>query len=336
MRISRARGWIAGVLLSAGCSSDDAPPAATDGASSSDTSGAETSSGPADSSTASGASATTAADASTTAASTTSVPGTTSSGEETSGGSTGEEGRDYGPEREEFFGDSRCEDAGLLLCDGFEGGAIDEALWEISASGSNTVEIVSDQSARGGQSVHIRTNDGFGRLRNVTAFPIAGNRYWGRMFVRVDRFSTSPWAHWTMAEAAGQGDGSLIRVGGQYNTNQMVNRWGVGSDGGPTGDWTTHDQDPDGNPIEPPEGEWVCLEWLHDGDTDDALFFVDAVEHPSLATSSDVHGGNDVAYDLPAFESVWFGWWQYQSDPQPFDVWIDEIAIDGERIGCKL
>jgi hypothetical protein len=139
-----------------------------------------------------------------------------------------------------------------------------------------------------------------------------------------------------MAEAAGQGDGSLIRVGGQYNTNQMVNRWGVGSDGGPTGDWTTHDQDPDGSPVEPPEGEWVCLEWLHDGDTDDALFFVDAVEHPSLATSSDVHGGNDVAYDLPAFESVWFGWWQYQSDPQPFDVWIDEIAIDGERIGCKL
>jgi hypothetical protein len=139
-----------------------------------------------------------------------------------------------------------------------------------------------------------------------------------------------------MAEAAGEGDGSLIRVGGQYNTNQGQNRWGVGSDGGPTGDWTTHDQDPDGSPTEPPEDEWIRLEWLHDGSTDDARFFVDAIEHPSLATTSTMHGGNDVPYDLPSFRSVWFGWWQYQADPVPFEVWIDEIAIDVERMGCKL
>jgi hypothetical protein len=331
MRIAKAGGWIAALILSVGCSGDDASPGETD---SSGSSGGSSSS--ASSSTTAGT--TTAGTGSTSTASTTATTttATTTTGDETSGGTTGQEGRDYGPERDEFFGDSRCDTAGLVLCDGFENAGIDENLWEISASGNNTVEIVADQSARGGQSVHIQTNDGFGRLRNMTSFPIAGNRYWGRMFIRVDRFSTVDWAHWTMAEAAGQGDGSLIRVGGQYNSNQMVNRWGVGSDGGATGDWTTHDQDPDGNPIEPPEDEWICLEWLHDGDTDEGQFFVDAVEHPSLATTSDVHGGNDVPYDLPMFESVWFGWWQYQSDPQPFDVWIDEVAIDTERIGCKL
>ncbi len=326
-------------MLSAGCSGDDAPSDETDGSPSTGDPSADVTSSSTSGSASAGTTSASATAEGESSASTSSIDptaDTSTSGGESSGGTTGEEGRDYGPERDEFFGDSRCEDAGLLVCDGFEGGAIDERLWEISASGNNTVEVVADESARGGQSVHIRTNDGFGRLRNVSAFPIAGNRYWGRMFVRVDRFSTSMWAHWTMAEAAGQGDGSLIRVGGQYNSNQMVNRWGVGSDGGPTGDWTTHDQDPDGSPIEPAEDAWICLEWLHDGDTDDALFFVDAVEHPSLATASDVHGGNDVPYDLPAFESVWFGWWQYQSDPQPFDVWIDEIAIDTERIGCKL
>lgn len=250
--------------------------------------------------------------------------------------STGEEGRDLGPERDEFFGESRCDESGLLVCDGFEGGEIDQALWEIAASGGNVVEIVGDQSARGDQSVHIHTNNGFGFLRNLSAFPIESDRYWGRMFIRFDRFSTVAWAHWTIGEGAGEGDGSLIRVGGQYNTNQGVNRWGVGSDGGPTGDWTTHDQDPDGAPQEPPEDTWICVEWLQDGSTDEALFFVDAVEHPSLATTSDMHGGNDVPYDLPSFRSVWFGWWQYQSDPQPFDVWIDEIAIDPERMGCKI
>src|SRR5207245_4737401 len=48
--------------------------------------------------------------------------------------------------------------------------------------------------------------------------------------------------HWTVAEAAGTGNGSLIRVGGQYDGKS--NRFGVGSDGGPTGDWTNLDQDP--------------------------------------------------------------------------------------------
>ena len=248
-------------------------------------------------------------------------------------GSTGNGERDFGPERDEFFGDSRCADADVLLCDGFEDGEIDESVWEIVASGGGSVELVTDESARGGQSVHIRANNGRGFLRNSSVFPVNGDRYWGRMFIRVDRFSTEAWAHWTIAEASGEGDGSLIRVGGQYNTNQGENHWGVGSDGGPTGDWTTHDQD---RSSDPPEDTWICVEWLHDGATDEAQVFIDAVEHPSLATTSDTHGGNDVAYDLPGFTSVWFGWWQYQSDPTAFDVWIDEIAIDTERMGCKL
>jgi hypothetical protein len=156
------------------------------------------------------------------------------------------------------------------------------------------------------------------------------------MFVRVARYSTVAWAHWTIAEAAGEGDGSLIRVGGQYRTDLRQNRWGIGSDGGPTGDWTTHDADPDGVPVEPPTNTWTCVEWLHDGGMDVSQFFVDGVEHPSLATTSSEHGGAAVPYDLPSFRSVWFGWWQYQADTEPFDVWIDEVAVDDERIGCNL
>ena len=316
-------------VLAFGCGSDSDPDAATETASGPSMTGSTASDNPAsaDGATSPGTTSPGATSSMPTEDSSTSAPDPSSS--------TGEEGRDYGPERDEFFGDSRCDEADVLLCDGFEGTEIDPALWEIVANGG-TVQIVADEAARGGGSVHIQVTNGRGFLRNTTVFPVAGDRYWGRMFIRVDRFSTVDWAHWTMAEAAGDGDGSLIRVGGQYNTNQGQNRWGVGSDGGPTGDWTTHDQDPDGSPIEPPEDEWICLEWLHDGSTDEALLFVDAIEHPSLATTSTMHGGNYVPYDLPSFTSVWFGWWQYQSDPAPFDVWIDEIAIDVERMGCKL
>lgn len=235
-----------------------------------------------------------------------------------------------------FFGDSRCATAGLLLCDGFEGGAIDPATWTVEASDGNTVEITTAEAARGSRSVHVRAENGYGLLRTTGIFPVADNDYYGRMFLKVARYSTVDWAHWTVAEAAGTGDGSLIRVGGQYRTDIAKNRWGVGSDGGPTGDWTTHDQDPDGMPQEPPVGEWTCLEWLHRGSTHETRFYVDGVEHPSLQTTASQHGGNqDADYELPGFTSLWFGWWQYQADPVAFDVWIDEVAVDGSRIGCE-
>lgn len=235
-----------------------------------------------------------------------------------------------------FFGDSRCAGSELSLCDGFEGATIDTALWTVAASSNNVVELASDQAARGQQSVHIKNQGGFGYLLNESFFPAPNNDYFGRMFLRVKRFSTVEWAHWTVGEGAGTGDGSKIRVGGQYRTDLGKNRWGVGSDGGKTGDWTSHDQDPDGKPTEPPTDTWVCLEWEHRGSENVTRFFVDGVEHPSLATTAQDHGGTaSEDYILPQMTSFWFGFWQYQADPEPFDVWIDELALDESRIGCE-
>jgi hypothetical protein len=114
---------------------------------------------------------------------------------------------------------------------------------------------------------------------------------------------------------------------------------GVGSDGGPTGDWTFLDDDPPGNPSAVVVQDWVCLEWLHDGANNETKFWWDATEHPSLATTAESHGGNqDADYLMPQFESMWVGWWLYQGGPNPdhYDVWIDEVAVDSVRIGCIL
>jgi hypothetical protein len=47
-----------------------------------------------------------------------------------------------------------------------------------------------------------------------------------------------------------------------------------------------------------------------------------------------------VKYDVPTFSSVWVGFWNYDQGqtmtPDHFDVWIDEVAFDDERIGCVL
>lgn len=256
----------------------------------------------------------------------------TSSGATSLGGGAGAGGALAEPDT--FFGSSRCSGAGLLLCDGFEGASIDAALWEVEQTDDNVVELSTTQAARGAKSLRVQAANGFGFLRNESIFPVPNNDYYGRMFVRVARFSEVAWAHWTLVEAAGTGSGHKIRVGGQYRTDVGKNRWGVGSDGGPTGDWTTPDSDPNGAPGEPPENSWVCLEWLHQGSRNVTRFYLDEEEHPSLATTAQEHGGSQADYVLPELTNVWVGWWQYQPDPEPFEVWIDEVAFDDERIGC--
>ncbi len=242
--------------------------------------------------------------------------------------------RDLSSDRTRFFGDARC-GTDVLFCEDFEASTIDSARWTTRGTPPSLDTV---RAARGGQSMHFHTSgNGQSRLETDDIFPVAGGRYYGRMFVWIDALPTAPdWAHWTLVGASGDAHAGEIRVGGQWDRTR--NRFGVGTDGGDTGDWTYLDQDPTGAVVPAPEDAWVCLEWMHDPETDTTAFYWDSVEHPSLATTSAMHGGSTAPYLLPDFRSVWIGWWLYQSGSTPdhFDVWIDEVVLDDERIGCAL
>ena len=173
-------------------------------------------------------------------------------------------------------------------------------------------------------------------MLETKTFPAVGNVFWGRMFLYIDALPVTPdGAHFTLIEGAGTGDTSKVREGGQYR------KFGVGTDGGPTGDWTNIDQDPSAaTALQIPEKQWLCIEWQYKGDTDETHFYWDGVEHPSLHTFPAVaHQANStVPYHLPTFNSLWLGWWLYQAMPTPdhYDEWLDEVAIDKARIGCSL
>jgi hypothetical protein len=243
--------------------------------------------------------------------------------------------RDLSTDRGLFFGSTRCASADVLFCEDFEGGAIDTSRWT-SLGTPPALDTV--RAARGAQSMHFHTTgNGQSRLQTDAIFPVTGGRYYGRMFVWIDALPTAPdWAHWTLVGASGDTHAGEIRVGGQWDRTR--NRFGVGTDGGDTGDWTNLDGDPSGAVVPAAEDQWACIEWMHDASTDTTQFFWDATEHPSLATTATDHGGSSADYLLPDFRSVWIGWWLYQSGPTPdhFDVWIDEVVLDDERIGCVL
>jgi hypothetical protein len=247
-------------------------------------------------------------------------------------------GRDFSTDRTKFFGSSRCTQAGVQLCEDFESGAINKALWSVQG----TAPVVDGlQHARGNSALHItQPGNGLSYIKETKTFPAMNDTYWGRIFVFFKTLPAAPltYAHWTFVAASGTGVSGEIRLSGQFQNT--ANFFGVGTDNrvddAGTGDWTNSDRDPPKAPVAVPLNQWLCIEWLHKGDTNETRFFWDGVEHPSLYTSATMHGGNANPFLLPKFTNVWIGWQEYQTTAEPFELWIDEIAIDSERIGCVL
>jgi hypothetical protein len=246
---------------------------------------------------------------------------------------------------------SNCGSGNFLFCEDFEdlpNGTASSAQWSIQKNPASTATIeatpLHDTAAAllGAKALHLRTaEDSQGNFAFLVprSFAPPGNSGFGRVWVWVEAFPIAPdFAHFTMVEAAGNGDGTLVRpLGGQLITS--VNRtralWGTGSDGGPTGDWT------DWQPTTPTvDRQWMCLEWQFDASDNVVNVFIDGVAKPELSVSTKRHsvrGGNaGVDFRFPAFNQIRIGWQLYQRNPTPaaYDLWFDGIALSTTRIGC--
>jgi hypothetical protein len=268
---------------------------------------------------------------------------------DSSASDAGDGGRDFSTDRGLFFGPSRCAAANVQLCEDFESGSVNPAIW--SYVGTHPV-VDGKQAARGSKALHVTVpGNGASLIKETETFPEPNDTYWGRIFVYFGALPTFvsvdaglTYAHWTFAYATGTGPTAAgqIRLSGQLQKTgaNYINHFGVGTDDrvddAGTGDWTTSDDDPPSDPAAVPASSWVCIEWLHSGATNETRLFWDAVAHPSLHTTASVHGGNTNPYVMPQFDAVAIGWQEYQATTETFDMWVDEIAIDTARIGCVL
>ena len=245
--------------------------------------------------------------------------------------------RAYSTDPGTFFGSSRCASLHAQLCEDFESGNPGDkpsaTLW--TTSGDATLDT--SQFARGKQALHLHlVNQAWATIMETKTFPEANNHFFGRLFFRASAIPTTnpSAAHWTLVAGAGNNTPE-IREGG------ISGKWGTGTDNrvdGGTGDWTNADNDPAGKAAPVPSNAWACIEWEYDGSKNETRFWWDGVEHPSMHTTATMHGGDQtVPYLLPQFTKVTIGWMLYQApvSPTTFDVWIDEIAVDAERIGCN-
>ncbi|MEE1758988.1 MULTISPECIES: hypothetical protein [unclassified Streptomyces] len=198
-----------------------------------------------------------------------------------------------------------------------------------TSNGTLTVEPSADGR---GRELNIRT-EGNGRAFVVLSdLAPPGNSFWARMRLRVAEFPTAPdWAHWTLAEASGPDSPTLVRpLGGQYAPTDKGNFWGVGSDLGPTGDWT------DWRTSAPAvSGKWQCVEFHLDATDNRVTVYLDGVEQSDLTVSTQQHGGTADDFVFPTFDKLKLGWQLYQANPSPssYDVRLDDIALSTRRVG---
>ncbi|MGN9759425.1 hypothetical protein [Streptomyces sp. SD31] len=203
-----------------------------------------------------------------------------------------------------------------------------------TADTSNGTLTVAPSSTGPGRELRLHTE---GNGRAFLVFPdltAPGNSYWARLRLRVDAFPTAPdWAHWTIAEASGSDSPTLVRpLGGQYAPTDHGNFWGVGSDLGPTGDWTSWKTSAPAT-----AGTWQCVEFHLDAADNRVTVYFDGVEQPDLTVSTNQHGGTSAPFTFPAFDRLKLGWQLYQADPTPssYDIRMDDIAVSTRRVaGC--
>jgi hypothetical protein len=221
------------------------------------------------------------------------------------------------------------------LCENFEsyadGDLPDPSIW---AQQATKATVGSTLAARGTKALHIPafTKDKV-QIRETKTFPALAKAFYARVYLYVDKQPTEipdRLYHWTLIEASDTPDdsGHRVRLGGHIEKSVGPTDWlrfnyETGTAAGETGL-----SDP-ASVIE--LKKWYCIEVYFNMSTSEARIWLDDVERTKLHWQNNMPG----TFSFPAaIESLSFGWVEYQPPATPWEVWLDEIAVDGQRIGC--
>jgi hypothetical protein len=168
---------------------------------------------------------------------------------------------------------------------------------------------------------------------------------YGRAMMWLDAAPVTPAGkpdvHWTFIQGEGRSQddtfNSLYRFGGQHQN-------GVGL-------MANYETTP---PVKSdcwlhsetrlPVQRWACLEWHFAVQTDEMQLWLDGKEVSDLhvtgrptapgsgCLSNERLGGRWLA--PPAFQSLYLGWERYQAPDNDQNLWVDDVVIAKQRVGC--
>ncbi len=242
-------------------------------------------------------------------------------------------GRSYSTEESSFFGSPRCD--GFEVCESFESTAVGSlpSGFSLSGYGTRTVGVSETMAARGERSLSLQ----FPAQGSVTAWlrrgdlgALAGS-HWGRVFVRIEQPAPPQFVHFDVFAGLGPWSGHTNEVrwastGTGVGTSSDKWSWiyNVQPSGSGAGDEFATEGDRSAHAV---TGEFMCLEWWFSADEQEARFFSSGSEVTYLHIDSE-------RAEIPVFDQLAVGFGKYQST-DAFQVYVDEVAFDSERIGCN-
>jgi hypothetical protein len=227
-----------------------------------------------------------------------------------------------------------CSRPDVILCEDFESVAPGAIPAGFTATGD--VAVTADEASSGGQSLRIGPASNGPRRISAEAAALSGlaAEHWGRIRFKVQLphpIPSSGVIHSTLVAGAAQsplGDPIEVRVvdtvldsagNHQYLYNvQPQNRAEFGT--GSTYDYRYTDA-------------WTCAEWHVDAANQVYQLFIGGEEVEQISKNNGA--GNFDGTEIPEqFESLSFGWYNYQNADPGFTAWIDDIAVGNARIEC--
>lgn len=229
---------------------------------------------------------------------------------------------------------------GLPLCDDFEGAAAggppDVALWTVGSpncSGSGTLAIDDVVAHSGSRSLRIDGGGGYCDhvfAAHTMAIEEIGTVVYGRVWVRFEsKLGQGHTTFLTLRDAADSG-GKDLRMGGQSE----IFMWNRESD-----DATLPALSPAGIALStaPVAGAWTCVEFMVDEAQGLLTTWVDGDEVAGLVVDAaptpdvDQQWYNKPMW-RPSLADFKIGWESYAG--QTMTLYFDDVALNGERIGC--
>jgi hypothetical protein len=234
-------------------------------------------------------------------------------------------------------GGSRCAGSAYVVCEDFEAtadGATPAGNWSLPGTnyGTGTIAVASDFAARGSRALKVTiptSSSSAEKYLQRGSIAALASGHFGRIFFRVQGPTTTAFVHWDLITGAGPYMGSNRRV-----------RWGVTGTGIGTTDnnwaWIYNieqgDTGVEARKVHPTLNAWMCVEWQWDAANQRVRFYFNDTEATALHVDTTLPNGT--ALQLPTFSSMSFGLAKYQNTTADLVFWIDEIALDTQRIGC--
>ncbi|HET6279796.1 MAG TPA: hypothetical protein VFH73_02470 [Polyangia bacterium] len=232
---------------------------------------------------------------------------------------------------------SACRAAGTELCEDFESGALDPKVWGKHTTTGATITVDQMQAHGGKFALHVKLAPGQSNVAQITdavTFPAKNNTFYTRAFIYLSPdlpFDNSGGFHMAYLLATGNNDLGFVEAGLASAGNKEYLGYSeyYGAGPGVHAHGPTFTEFGPRSPTHVVPMKWLCMELMQGGNATTTMrrVWVDDKELPEQVS-------NYTGRKPPQFDLMSIGVLQYHPTPILSDVWIDDIRVSSNRIGC--